>query len=924
MEVTTSTGAAALKTASSVASATRAAMKKMRVWGTYQVEWLQLDAEENGFTADDLGDIHLFFDSQDMRPLLSLLAITLVAPDLSERSRNLEVIRDAFENSAKRWTINNNSRWGDRIEAAWMSVLRIYDSGAPRVGADVRAAAQEFSEFIQTPLGSGSSAKSGAARYLERLGALASDIARVVAAIDTASQIREALADAPAPPIITYTETAKPATFNDLYVTRSLMNKGADLEVDSSQLGPNGGPFRVVVQGAPGAGKSTFVRHLRQELAQDDTASQAVLLLTVRRYFNTARNQTLHEYLYTNSRSSLNIEIDKDALRDALTLGLVIVIFDGLDEITDINLRADMVERIVSFGREYPAVSILVTSRAIGYDRAPLPPKIFTTLTLDQYSPVQSEEYVRRWFTFIDRDDLILEFSRESQTVTDLKANPLLLSLLCVLYRERGSIPRRRRDIYASCADLLFHTWDSHRHIGQPEELHANGDRIMQEIARWVYNSQTAQSGLTESVIQKCIGNYLRDNVGVEEGEARRRASEFLEFCATRAWLLANIGNQYGERVFGFTHRTFFEYFAAEAFARQNSSPEKIASDIVGAHEKDATSVLPELLLQAFDDKVDRGAAEVFKTICSEARDEVLILRLMEGVPLPSRTREVGFSRVMEIWNREREISEASFVSILMLNPDARHQFIKEYLTAAVRPDHALLFLSAWASLDLAGRAHRHQPVWSEIVRECAGAHASGDLEGRSPALLAWLWHAGFREQPTIQTSQNFFLSTLMGDRVGYLWLAIERLSHSPELHDQPDIVRIAENVIAFAKRTRSKLPYDTGFQYEAAVGDRLSTVSLGSLGGDVPDGPARWAILYAVALLDELGGMSEALDRALFDAFGSDPEILTSSRAAAFDRFDFPTPAAQAEAAERLRGLPVWLRSWAKGNRSFVAPFGA
>ncbi|MEJ1230500.1 MAG: hypothetical protein WDM88_07605 [Galbitalea sp.] len=182
--------------------------------------------------------------------------------------------------------------------------------------------------------------------------------------------------------------------------------------------------------------------------------------------------------------------------------------------------------------------SILVTSRSIGYERAPLPSTTFRTFVLDQYVPGQATEYVSRWFTFIDRQDLIVEFERESRTVADLKSNPLMLSLLCVLYRERGSIPRRRRDIYADCADLLFHTWDSHRHIDQPEELHANGDRIMQEIASWVYKSQAAQNGLPESVIQKSIGIYLRDVVGVEDGEARRRAGEFLEFCATRAWLL--------------------------------------------------------------------------------------------------------------------------------------------------------------------------------------------------------------------------------------------------------------------------------------------------------------------------------------------------------------------------------------------------
>lgn len=900
----------------------------MRLWGTYEVEWLGLDGPDERFTANDVSDIQLWLNSDDMRPVLSVLAVTLLAPDLSERAQALEVIRGAFVNNAKRWCLDRGTKWGGRVDSVWRAVVDLYAAGSPSIGFEVRTAAQEFSDFVQTPFGSGGSAKTNSVRYVERLVDLASNILRVTAAIDAANHIRESIADTPTPPIITYTETAKPATFSDLYVSRSLIDEEAELEIDSSELGTAGGPFRVVVQGAPGAGKSTFVRHLRHELAQDATAGQPALLLTIRHYVNTARNQTLLDYLLETTRSTFNIELEKEALRDALTLGLVVVIFDGLDEITDINLRADMVERVVSFGREYPAISILVTSRSIGYDRAPLPKKTFSTLKLDQYSPTQSEEYVRRWFTFIERPDLIQEFERESHTVVDLKANPLLLSLLCVLYRERGSIPRRRRDIYASCADLLFHTWDSHRHIGQPEELHANGDRIMQEIARWVYTSQAAQSGLSERVIKKSIGIYLEDHLGVEEGEARRRAGEFLEFCATRAWLLATVGNQYGERLFGFTHRTFFEYFAAEAFARQGADPDRIAQSIVEAHERDATSVLPELLLQAFDDKVDRGAAEVFKLICAQVRDEVLILRLMDGVPLPSRTREVGFTRVMEVWREERGVPEASFVALLTLNSDARSQFVKQYLRDDEHRPYRLLFLSAWAALDLAGRAHRHEPLWMEAVTECAERHVGDDLANQPPVLECWLWLSGYKSLPEIETASLFRLPSLMQPtvvrpRIGYLWVLVERLSRAPEDHLASDIQQISDATVTYAKRARAKLPYDTGADFETAVSERLLATRLGNEGHSIPDGAARWAVLYAVALLDETGGMTDALERSLVDAFGTDPQVLITSRAAALGIEDYPTGLEREKAVERLREMPVWLRGWAKGSRSFVRSFG-
>jgi hypothetical protein len=56
---------------------------------------------------------------------------------------------------------------------------------------------------------------------------------------------------------------------------------------------------------------------------------------------------------------------------------------------------------------------------------------------------------------------------RPGRGVPDLRANPLLLSLMCILYRGEGSLPRNRAEVYEQCANLLFHRWDARRHIHQ-------------------------------------------------------------------------------------------------------------------------------------------------------------------------------------------------------------------------------------------------------------------------------------------------------------------------------------------------------------------------------------------------------------------------------------------------------------------------
>src|SRR5829696_56708 len=120
-----------------------------------------------------------------------------------------------------------------------------------------------------------------------------------------------------------------------------------------------------------------------------------------------------------------------------------------------------------------------------------------------------------------------------------------------------------------------------------------------------------------------------RDVFGVINPEDRAR--QFLTFCAGRAWLLVKLGTRTstGVPLYGFTHRTFYEYFSAKAIVRSEERSENVAFHIVNIFEKDASSVLPELLIQAKEEVTERGASKVFESVCDMAARSDLILRLM-------------------------------------------------------------------------------------------------------------------------------------------------------------------------------------------------------------------------------------------------------------------------------------------------------
>jgi hypothetical protein len=60
-------------------------------------------------------------------------------------------------------------------------------------------------------------------------------------------------------------------------------------------------------------------------------------------------------------------------------------------------------------------------------------------------------------------------------------------------------------------------------------------------------------------------------------------ADQFLEFCTGRAWILTDVGSRSNEPIYGFSHRTFLEFFAAEYLVRTYHSPEGLWN-ILGPH----------------------------------------------------------------------------------------------------------------------------------------------------------------------------------------------------------------------------------------------------------------------------------------------------------------------------------------------------
>lgn len=390
---------------------------------------------------------------------------------------------------------------------------------------------------------------------------------------------------------------------------------------------------RMVIIGNPGAGKTTFVRYAMHSSSRNPARARASFIFELKKYpFGDPR--PFYELIADGIRAVNHIEADSAAIRDIFLLGLGNVIFDGLDEVTDLNRRRQVIDSIEGFVHRFPLVRVMVTSREEGYSAARLNSALFSAYRLPDFNDSQIEDYVHRWFSLTadpssDNASFVSSrFLEESEHAADLRPNPLMLSLLCMLYRYEGYIPENRPQVYEECAELLFDRWDKVRHVRSHIRPDAKGRYLVQEIAYFFFTHQRSQGGAEEYVLQRVLQDYLVRNIIADQEEARTRAREFLDYCAGRAWLLARVGTSpRGDRLFGFTHRTFMEYFAGCYFVRHHPGLDQFVEKVRELIDAGGSEIVPQIAIQRFDENTAGGL------------DDCLSMLLFGSRTLTERTR---------------------------------------------------------------------------------------------------------------------------------------------------------------------------------------------------------------------------------------------------------------------------------------------
>lgn len=432
------------------------------------------------------------------------------------------------------------------------------------------------------------------------------------------------------------TEQIRKIPIDDLYVPSDFVGPikkktEADHTITMKQL--VGAAYRTVILGNPGGGKSTFVRKLSHDLAtryeERLFAGRKLtpILITLRDYGTEKKNRgcSIVQFLELRAQSDYQLPIPPSHTFDYLFLnGRALLLFDGLDELLDTTDRQKISQDVELFANLYPAVPIVVTSREVGYEQAPLDDR-FQIIKLSPFNPAQTESYVSKWFAVNSdlntgqRKQRTEAFMRDSQIVSDLRSNPLMLALMCIIYRGEGYIPKNRPDVYKRCAEMLFEKWDKGRGIIYTLPFESHIRPAMHYLADWIYSDQDLQGGVSEEALVHQATRYLNKWCFEDVRDAETAARKFIEFCRGRAWVFTDTGTKRGgERLYQFTHRTFLEYFTAVHIVQTHRTP----TDLIAL-------LLPHIKLREWDN-VAQLAFQLQSAGFQGDADELLI-RLIES-----------------------------------------------------------------------------------------------------------------------------------------------------------------------------------------------------------------------------------------------------------------------------------------------------
>ncbi len=381
---------------------------------------------------------------------------------------------------------------------------------------------------------------------------------------------------------------------------------------------------RLVVLGDPGTGKTTLINWLCESFTRPVSTGGlgsafgplVPLPMILRDLTSIDDKITWQGLLDAFLRHGVAEQLceHRDLLDGLLKTGQAFVLLDGLDEISNAQVRRQLRLAVREGFRRFRRSRWLLTSRIVGYDDAPLHESpgaiagdstvrvrdhLADLLYVAPFDHPRIERFARNWYRqhesnprLIDQQTAELLRAIDGDAGTRRLARvPNLLTFMALIYRTFAQLPHGRALLYAKISEAYLDTIDAFRKL--PPSI---GNFTLAEKERWLAHlgfrmqlrrveavdraamdfhilGRNEAAGKTGEILvpeRELLGWLTQDTAAkLDPAEAQEAAALFLDYLGRRSGLLV----PRGEGLYAFMHLSFQEYYAARHLAEAVRKP---------------------------------------------------------------------------------------------------------------------------------------------------------------------------------------------------------------------------------------------------------------------------------------------------------------------------------------------------------------
>ncbi|MBD2503217.1 NACHT domain-containing protein [Anabaena azotica] len=414
----------------------------------------------------------------------------------------------------------------------------------------------------------------------------------------------------------------------------------------------------LMVLGAPGGGKSTFLRKIGLEAFKGKQGKFEYECIPVFLELKRFRFDEINiEQLVVQEFNCCDFVDSQVLTKKLLEAGKLLILFDGLDEVPTKNLNA-AVAKIQAFVHQYQKNRFIVSCRTAAYNQKFIK---FENVEISEFTDKQIKQFIYNWFQ--SEEDIQADTARqcwellqENEAAKELARTPLLLTFICLYYDEYQSFTNNRSELYKKALDILLDKWLAEKRVTRDPIFKdftiAIEESLLAEIAYRGF--QQDRLFFTRDELIQQIETNLKANVNTPENLDSKAVLKAIQ--VEQGILVERVRDAYA-----FSHLTLQEYLTAKYICDWQLIDELVSRHLIDTSWKEVFLLISGLLRPNADKLLLQMEKEAQKYINTPKLKALLEWAERETSGSPGDMKPVG----------KRAIANANAIAIANANTKA-------------------------------------------------------------------------------------------------------------------------------------------------------------------------------------------------------------------------------------------------------------